>query len=40
MNGQAGKGDKPRKVKGDIWRQNYDKIFKKNAGQNQRGPSK
>ena len=26
----AGKGDKPRKVKGDKYRKNYDRIFKKN----------
>jgi hypothetical protein len=25
----AGKGDKPRKVKGDKYRKNYDRIFKK-----------
>lgn len=25
----AGKGDSPRKVNGDTWRQNYDKIFRK-----------
>lgn len=28
-NHQAGKGDKPRKVIGDKFRQNYDDIFKK-----------
>lgn len=28
-NRQAGKGDKPRKVVGDKFRQNYDEIFKK-----------
>ena len=27
----AGKGDKPRKVKGDKYRKNYDRIFKKKA---------
>ena len=26
----AGKGDKPRKVKGDKYRKNYDRIFGKN----------
>jgi len=25
----AGKGDKPRKVKGDKYRKNYDRVFKK-----------
>ena len=27
----AGKGDKPRKVKGDKYRKNYDRIFKKKS---------
>jgi hypothetical protein len=26
---QAGKGDTPRPVRGDVYRKNYDKIFKK-----------
>lgn len=29
MNNQNGKGSKPRKVDGDKYRQNWDKIFKK-----------